>query len=153
MKPKVDIGIFISYSKSSSGFQIYNRRTRKIMETIHVKFDELTTMTSDHSCLEHTTNRFNTDDSSAEFTTTPSKEDLDNLFNLMYEEYFEKRSPKVSINSDTQTTFNNEDKPLSSSIIIDDNEAPSLVSSSEKQISTISNDVAVESVQERLYRS
>ncbi|GJR76489.1 retrovirus-related pol polyprotein from transposon TNT 1-94 [Tanacetum coccineum] len=47
MKPKADIGIFIGYSESSRGFQIYNRRTRKIMETIHVKFDELTAMASE----------------------------------------------------------------------------------------------------------
>ncbi|GKA55011.1 retrovirus-related pol polyprotein from transposon TNT 1-94 [Tanacetum coccineum] len=52
MKPKADIGIFIGYSESSRGFQIYNRRTKKIMETIHVKFDELTTMASEHDSLE-----------------------------------------------------------------------------------------------------
>ncbi|GKE03242.1 retrovirus-related pol polyprotein from transposon TNT 1-94 [Tanacetum coccineum] len=41
MKPKADIGVFIGYSETSRGFRIYNRRTKKIMETIHVKFDEL----------------------------------------------------------------------------------------------------------------
>ncbi|GKC77946.1 retrovirus-related pol polyprotein from transposon TNT 1-94 [Tanacetum coccineum] len=49
MKPKVDIGIFIGYSESSRGFCIYNYKTRKIMETIHVKFDELTTMASEYT--------------------------------------------------------------------------------------------------------
>ncbi|GJS12051.1 retrovirus-related pol polyprotein from transposon TNT 1-94 [Tanacetum coccineum] len=44
MKPKADIGIFIGYSESSRGFRIYNHRTQKIMETIHVKFDELMAM-------------------------------------------------------------------------------------------------------------
>ncbi|GJY84836.1 retrovirus-related pol polyprotein from transposon TNT 1-94 [Tanacetum coccineum] len=126
MKPKPDIGIFISYSESSRGFRIYNRGTRKIMETIHVKFDELMATTSKHSCLEPATNRFNTNDSSTEFTFTPSKEDLDNLFGLMYEEYFKKRSPKVSINFIAQTTLDNEDTPSSSSIIIEDNETPHL---------------------------
>ncbi|GKB61725.1 retrovirus-related pol polyprotein from transposon TNT 1-94, partial [Tanacetum coccineum] len=52
MKPKADIGVFIGYSETSRGFQIYNRRTKKIMETINVKFDELTTMASEHDCLE-----------------------------------------------------------------------------------------------------
>ncbi|GJU95858.1 integrase, catalytic region, zinc finger, CCHC-type containing protein [Tanacetum coccineum] len=52
MKPKADIGIFVSYSESSRGFRIYNRRTKKIMETIHVKFDELTTMASECNNLE-----------------------------------------------------------------------------------------------------
>ncbi|GKD35779.1 retrovirus-related pol polyprotein from transposon TNT 1-94 [Tanacetum coccineum] len=49
MKPKVDIGIFIGYSETSKGFRIYNQRTKKIMETIHVKFDELTTIEAESS--------------------------------------------------------------------------------------------------------
>nr|GEY96208.1 hypothetical protein [Tanacetum cinerariifolium] len=101
MKPKADIRIFIGYSKSSSEFQIYNHRTRKIMETIHVKFDELTTMAFEYNCLEPETNHFNNDDSSADFTSIPSKEDLYTLFSLMYEEYFEKKSLKVSIQEDS----------------------------------------------------
>ncbi|GJY18357.1 retrovirus-related pol polyprotein from transposon TNT 1-94 [Tanacetum coccineum] len=47
MKPKADIGIFVGYSESSRRFHIYNRQTKKIMEMIHVKFDELTAMASD----------------------------------------------------------------------------------------------------------
>ncbi|GJU42304.1 hypothetical protein Tco_1195261 [Tanacetum coccineum] len=118
------------------------------METIHVKFDELTTMASEHNCLEPDTNRFNNDDSSDEFTSTSSNEDLDNFFNLMYEKYFEKRSPYVSINSATQTTLHNNDTPSSSSIITEDNKAPTFVSSSEEKISPISTDDDVESIQE-----
>ncbi|GKD57671.1 retrovirus-related pol polyprotein from transposon TNT 1-94, partial [Tanacetum coccineum] len=37
-----DIGIFIGYALSRKGYRIYNKRTRRIMETIHVQFDELT---------------------------------------------------------------------------------------------------------------
>ncbi|GJZ53499.1 integrase, catalytic region, zinc finger, CCHC-type containing protein [Tanacetum coccineum] len=44
LKPKADIGIFIGYSPAKKAYRIYNRRTRRIMETIHVDFDELTTM-------------------------------------------------------------------------------------------------------------
>ncbi|GJS08406.1 retrovirus-related pol polyprotein from transposon TNT 1-94 [Tanacetum coccineum] len=43
LKPKADIGIFIGYASAKKAYRIYNRRTRKIMETIHVDFDELTT--------------------------------------------------------------------------------------------------------------
>ncbi|GJZ18899.1 hypothetical protein Tco_0555489 [Tanacetum coccineum] len=118
------------------------------METIHVKFDELTAMASEHKFLEPETNRFNDDKSSADFTSIPSKEDLDNLFSPMYEEYFEKRSPKVSINSAAQTTHNNQDTPSSSSIIVKDNEALPLLSSSEEQISPISHNEADKLVQE-----
>nr|GEU95106.1 retrovirus-related Pol polyprotein from transposon TNT 1-94 [Tanacetum cinerariifolium] len=37
-----DIGIFIGYAPSRKGYRIYNKSTRRIMETIHVQFDELT---------------------------------------------------------------------------------------------------------------
>nr|GEU52831.1 retrovirus-related Pol polyprotein from transposon TNT 1-94 [Tanacetum cinerariifolium] len=92
--------------------------------------------------------RFNNDDSSAEFTSITSKEDLDYLFGPMYGEYFEKKSPEVSINSAAQTTLHNNDIPSSSSIIVEYNEALPFVSSSEEQISLISSDEAVESIQE-----
>ncbi|GKE88260.1 retrovirus-related pol polyprotein from transposon TNT 1-94, partial [Tanacetum coccineum] len=52
IKPKADIGVFVGYSESSRGFRIYNRRTKKIMEMIHVKFDELTAMASECKNLE-----------------------------------------------------------------------------------------------------
>nr|GEX80503.1 hypothetical protein [Tanacetum cinerariifolium] len=44
---KADIGIFIGYAPTKKSFQIYNRRTRRIMETIHVDFDELIAMASE----------------------------------------------------------------------------------------------------------
>ncbi|GKF76765.1 retrovirus-related pol polyprotein from transposon TNT 1-94 [Tanacetum coccineum] len=51
LQPKADIGIFIGYEPTKKAFRIYNRRTRQIIETIHVDFDELTTMASEHSSL------------------------------------------------------------------------------------------------------
>nr|GEW47952.1 retrovirus-related Pol polyprotein from transposon TNT 1-94 [Tanacetum cinerariifolium] len=139
MKPKSDIRIFIGYSKSSSGFQIYNHRTRKIMETIHVKFDELTTMASEYNCLEPETNHFKNDDSLADFTSIPSKEDLYTLFSPMYEEYFEKKSLKVSSNFAAQTTLNSENTSSSSSIIIEDNEAPPIKNKTDAENTLIRN--------------
>ncbi|GJR46574.1 retrovirus-related pol polyprotein from transposon TNT 1-94 [Tanacetum coccineum] len=62
-----------------------------------------------------------------------SKEDLDNLVGPMYEEYYETRTPKVSDNF-AANTLDNEDIPSSSSIIIEDHDAPQLVSSSEEPI-------------------
>ncbi|GKC88650.1 retrovirus-related pol polyprotein from transposon TNT 1-94 [Tanacetum coccineum] len=49
LQPKVDIGIFIGYVPTKKAFQIYNRRTRRMIKTIHVDFDELTAMASKHS--------------------------------------------------------------------------------------------------------
>nr|GFB30850.1 hypothetical protein [Tanacetum cinerariifolium] len=48
LQPKADIGIFIGYAPTKTAFRIYNRRTRRIVETIHVDFDELTAMASEH---------------------------------------------------------------------------------------------------------
>ncbi|GJT19425.1 retrovirus-related pol polyprotein from transposon TNT 1-94 [Tanacetum coccineum] len=39
-----DIGFFISYSTNSCAYRVYNRRIKKIMETMNVTFDELSTM-------------------------------------------------------------------------------------------------------------
>nr|GEU42196.1 retrovirus-related Pol polyprotein from transposon TNT 1-94 [Tanacetum cinerariifolium] len=41
---KADTGIFVGYALTKKAFRIYNKRTRIIIETIHVKFDELTAM-------------------------------------------------------------------------------------------------------------
>ncbi|GJZ48785.1 hypothetical protein Tco_0602975 [Tanacetum coccineum] len=95
------------------------------METINVKFDELTTMSSEYSYLEPETNRFKVDDSSVESKSNTC------LLILLHKK-----------------TLNNEDTPSSSSIIVEDNEARPLVSSSEEQPSPISTDVADEFLQE-----
>ncbi|GJR73253.1 retrovirus-related pol polyprotein from transposon TNT 1-94 [Tanacetum coccineum] len=42
LQPTADIGIFVGYAPSRKGYRICNKRTRRIMETIHVYFDELT---------------------------------------------------------------------------------------------------------------
>ncbi|GJU95310.1 retrovirus-related pol polyprotein from transposon TNT 1-94 [Tanacetum coccineum] len=42
LQPIADIGIFVGYAPSRKGYKIYNKRTRRIMESIHVQFDELT---------------------------------------------------------------------------------------------------------------
>ncbi|GJY41853.1 retrovirus-related pol polyprotein from transposon TNT 1-94 [Tanacetum coccineum] len=137
MKPKADIGVFIGYSETSRGFQIYNRRTKKIMETIHVKFDDLTAMASEHDCLELELQRFTNHNSSAETMNTPSKEDLDNLFGPMYEEYFEKKFFDTPINSAAQPTQIHEDSSSTSLIIVDEHEAPPIVTTSDEQTSLI----------------
>nr|GFA94994.1 hypothetical protein [Tanacetum cinerariifolium] len=49
LQPKADIGIFIGYALTKKAFRIYNRRTRRIVETIHIDFDELKAMASEQS--------------------------------------------------------------------------------------------------------
>ncbi|GJU43139.1 retrovirus-related pol polyprotein from transposon TNT 1-94 [Tanacetum coccineum] len=47
LNAKEDIDIFVGYASTKKAFRIYNKRTQKIMETIHVTFDELTAMASE----------------------------------------------------------------------------------------------------------
>ncbi|GKA51323.1 hypothetical protein Tco_0744519 [Tanacetum coccineum] len=48
MKEKGDACIFVGYSTMLRAYRVYNKRTRLIIETIHVNFDELPQMASDH---------------------------------------------------------------------------------------------------------
>nr|GEU52587.1 integrase, catalytic region, zinc finger, CCHC-type, peptidase aspartic, catalytic [Tanacetum cinerariifolium] len=42
LQSTADTGIFVGYAPSRKGYRIYNKRTRRIMDTIHVQFDGLT---------------------------------------------------------------------------------------------------------------
>ncbi|GJS30474.1 reverse transcriptase domain-containing protein [Tanacetum coccineum] len=79
---------------------------------------------------------------------TPSKEDLDNLFGPMFEDYFEQKSSDTTINSVAQPTHDQEDSPSTSSIIVDTHEAPSVVTTSDEQTSPISLQESDEFIQE-----
>ncbi|GJZ11222.1 hypothetical protein Tco_0545981, partial [Tanacetum coccineum] len=60
---------------------------------------------------------------------------LANLFGPLYEEYYETSSPEVSDNS-AANTLNNENISSLSSIVVKEDEAPQIVSSSAKQVAT-----------------
>nr|GFB36665.1 Gag-Pol polyprotein [Tanacetum cinerariifolium] len=48
MKEKGDACIFVGYSTRSRAYRVFNKRTRVNVETIHVTFDKLPQMASDH---------------------------------------------------------------------------------------------------------
>nr|GEZ91922.1 retrovirus-related Pol polyprotein from transposon TNT 1-94 [Tanacetum cinerariifolium] len=48
MKEKGDECIFVGYSTQSRAYRVFNKRTRVIMESIHVNFDKLPLLASDH---------------------------------------------------------------------------------------------------------
>nr|GEV23783.1 uncharacterized mitochondrial protein AtMg00810-like [Tanacetum cinerariifolium] len=52
LQRKADIGIFIGYAPTKKSFWIYNRRTIRIIKTIHGDFDEIPSMASEHSSSE-----------------------------------------------------------------------------------------------------
>nr|GEZ09459.1 Gag-Pol polyprotein [Tanacetum cinerariifolium] len=49
MKEKGEECIFVGYSNQSRAYRVFNKRTRVIMESIHVNFDELPQMVSAHN--------------------------------------------------------------------------------------------------------
>nr|GEZ39847.1 retrovirus-related Pol polyprotein from transposon TNT 1-94 [Tanacetum cinerariifolium] len=73
--------------------------------------------------------------------------DLDNLFGPMYEEYYATSSQEVSCNF-TANTLDNKHTSSSSSIVVEENEAPQIVSSSKEPNSPVLNANADEFVQE-----
>ncbi|GJW77305.1 retrovirus-related pol polyprotein from transposon TNT 1-94 [Tanacetum coccineum] len=95
LQPKADIGIFIGYVPIKKAFRIYNRHTKRIIEIIHVDFDELTAMASEHSSSgpalhEMTPATINSGlmpnpPPSTPFVP-PSRTDWDLLFQLLFDE-------------------------------------------------------------------
>ncbi|GJY59827.1 hypothetical protein Tco_0459719 [Tanacetum coccineum] len=144
MKPKADIDIFVGYSESSRGFRIYNCRTNKIMKTFHVKFNELTTMAYECNNSGPGVNCSNFEDSSEKMNEIPLQQDLDNLFGPLYEEFDVTRTPEVSDYS-VAKTLDNDDTPSSSLIIVEDNDAPQIVSSSKKPIAQETSTIVLNS--------
>nr|GFA56161.1 retrotransposon protein, putative, Ty1-copia subclass [Tanacetum cinerariifolium] len=94
---KGDIGFFIGYSVDSCAYRIFNRRTKKIMETMNVSFDELSAMdfkqrSSKPGLQSMTSGHISSglDLTYAPLTITmqqPSEGELDLLFEAMYDDY------------------------------------------------------------------
>ncbi|GKC25652.1 retrovirus-related pol polyprotein from transposon TNT 1-94, partial [Tanacetum coccineum] len=97
LNAKVDIGIFIGYMPAKKAFRIYNRRTQKIMETIHVTFDELTAMASEQFGSGPGLQVMTPATSSSGLVPNiipqqpcnpPKRDDWDSLFQPLFDEYF-----------------------------------------------------------------
>nr|GFC76793.1 hypothetical protein [Tanacetum cinerariifolium] len=57
IKEKGDECIFVGYSTQSRAYRVFNKRTRVIMESIHVNFDELPQQASAHNSYDPTLTR------------------------------------------------------------------------------------------------
>nr|GEV33287.1 hypothetical protein [Tanacetum cinerariifolium] len=85
LQPKADIGIFIGYSPTKKAFRIYNKHTRRIVETIYVDFDELTAMASEQSSLGPALNEMTPATMSSRLVQKPSSSTP----------YFDPQAPEV----------------------------------------------------------
>ncbi|GJY95478.1 retrovirus-related pol polyprotein from transposon TNT 1-94 [Tanacetum coccineum] len=111
LKLKADIGIFVGYAPAKKAFRIYNKRTQQIMETIHVTFDELTTMVSEQfssgpvpQLMTHRTLSSGLVPNSPSLTpyVPLTKNDWDILFQPMFDEFF---NPPPSVVSTVPTAI------------------------------------------------
>ncbi|GKC52014.1 retrovirus-related pol polyprotein from transposon TNT 1-94 [Tanacetum coccineum] len=89
MKEKGDACIFVGYSTQSKAYRVFNKRTRVLVETIHVNFDELPHMASDHV----------SSDPVPQSETVTTSNELDLLFSLMFDELLNGTTPVVSKSS------------------------------------------------------
>nr|GEZ07902.1 retrovirus-related Pol polyprotein from transposon TNT 1-94 [Tanacetum cinerariifolium] len=94
---KGNIRFFIGYSAGSCAYTVYNRRRKKIMQTMNVSFDELSAMAFKQSSLKPRLNSmtFGHISSGLDLTYAPStittqqptEGELDLLFEAMYDDY------------------------------------------------------------------
>nr|GEV07033.1 integrase, catalytic region, zinc finger, CCHC-type, peptidase aspartic, catalytic [Tanacetum cinerariifolium] len=99
LQPTADIGIFVGYAPSRKGYRIYNKRTRRIMKTIHVQFNELSEpmahvrLSTGHAPTFLTPGQISSgpvpNPVPAAPYVPPTNKDLEILFQLMFDEYLE----------------------------------------------------------------
>ncbi|GJS80012.1 retrovirus-related pol polyprotein from transposon TNT 1-94 [Tanacetum coccineum] len=107
LQPTTDIRIFVGYAPSRKGYRINNKRTRRIMETIHVQFDEMTEQMAPVQLSIGPTPTFlmHGQISSglvpnpvlAAPYVPPTNKDLEILFQLMFDEYLEPHRVERSV--------------------------------------------------------
>ncbi|GJT63453.1 retrovirus-related pol polyprotein from transposon TNT 1-94 [Tanacetum coccineum] len=106
---KADIGILVGYAPAKKAFRIYNKRTWKIIETIHVTFDELTAMAFEESSSGPGLHYMTPATTSSGLVPNhipqqscipPNRDDWDHLFQPMFDEYFNPPSITVPLVQD-----------------------------------------------------
>ncbi|GJY63694.1 retrovirus-related pol polyprotein from transposon TNT 1-94 [Tanacetum coccineum] len=115
MKEKGDPCILVGYSTQSKGYRVYNKRTRLIVESIHLRFDEIkemseTSVANDTSGLVPQRQKASDYDNSdpvpqlqnvspSADTTVPLQQELDILFGHLYDECFNAGTSRVNKSS------------------------------------------------------
>ncbi|GJZ30089.1 retrovirus-related pol polyprotein from transposon TNT 1-94 [Tanacetum coccineum] len=133
-----DIRIFIGYAPSRKGYRIYKKRTRRIMETIHVQFDELSEPMAHVQLSTGPAPTFLTHGQissglvpnpvPAAPYVPPTNKELEILFQLMFDEYLEPPrverpvSPALAVSipvnsASTPSTTIDQDAPSASRLV------------------------------------
>ncbi|KAJ9544645.1 hypothetical protein OSB04_024352 [Centaurea solstitialis] len=114
---KADEGYFLGYLLTSKTFRVYNKRTKMVMETVYVTFDETVSMASEHSISElriHSQASTTTSDSISD----PNSSELDLLFMDAFldicadnEDLVLSRNPRVDIHDVPEPSSVNDSGP------------------------------------------
>nr|GEY09554.1 hypothetical protein [Tanacetum cinerariifolium] len=104
MKEKGDLCILVGYSNQSKGYHVYNKRTRLIVESIHIRFEEIKEV-SETSIAKDTSGRVPQRQKASDYDNSDpvsqrqdvsysadahvlSQQELDLLFGPLYDEFF-----------------------------------------------------------------
>nr|GFB01615.1 hypothetical protein [Tanacetum cinerariifolium] len=116
MKEKEDQCILVGYSTQSKGYRVYNKRTRIIAESIHIRFDEIKEV-SETSVANNTSGLVPKRQKALDYDNPdpvpqrqdvyssvdvdiPSQQELDLLFGPLYDEFFNAGSnPSTNVQS------------------------------------------------------
>nr|GFA23448.1 hypothetical protein [Tanacetum cinerariifolium] len=132
MKEKRDLCILVGYSTQSKGCRVYNKRTRLIVESIHLRFDKIkemseTSVVNDTSGLvpqrQKASDYDNPDPvpqlqnvSPSAYTSAPSQQELDLLFGPLYDDFFNAGTSCVNKSSSSTNNSKQRDTPPTTNI-------------------------------------
>nr|GEY33736.1 putative zinc finger, CCHC-type [Tanacetum cinerariifolium] len=128
IKEKEDPCILVGYSTQTKRYRVYNKRTRLIVESIHIRFDEIkemfeTSVANDTSSLDPQQQKVSDYDnsdpvpqlqnvSSSANARVPSQQELDLLFGPLYDEFFTAGTSSVKSSSPTNNSNQQDTLPI-----------------------------------------
>nr|GFD03061.1 Gag-Pol polyprotein [Tanacetum cinerariifolium] len=112
MKEKGDECIFVGYSTQSRAYRVFNKRTRVIMESIHVNFDELPQMASAHNSTDPAPTRQSM--ASVQNSTDPAP-------TLAADAPNQRQQPTTPLNNHTTPAPTCQNPPITTSVISSEN--------------------------------
>ncbi|GJW34890.1 retrovirus-related pol polyprotein from transposon TNT 1-94 [Tanacetum coccineum] len=132
MKEKGDPCILLGYFTQSKVYRVYNKRTRLIVESIHLRFDEIKEM-SETSVDNNTSGLVLQRQKASDYdnsgpapqlqkvspsvdTTAPSQQELDLLFGPLYDEFFTASTSSVNKSSSHTDNSKQQDPPPTTNI-------------------------------------
>ncbi|GKC72624.1 retrovirus-related pol polyprotein from transposon TNT 1-94 [Tanacetum coccineum] len=132
MKEKGDPCILVGYFTQPKGYRVYNKRTRLIVESINLRFDEIkemieTSVANDTSCLDPQRQKASDYDNSGPVlqlqnvspsadTTILSQQELDLLFGPLYDEFFNAGTSSVNKSSSPIENSKQQDTPPTTNV-------------------------------------